>query len=126
MSNVHLLGFLPMEELISKYETCSVYIGAGNYEPWGMRLNDALMCGAPMIVNKGMGGYKMVKDYNCGLVFERNNYRELAKELELLMTDEILYLEKAEAAYNAADKIAPTIKAYEIVNVIKKKFPLWN
>lgn len=126
MGNVHLLGFLPMEDLISKYENCSVYIGAGNNEPWGMRLNDALMCGAPMIVNKGMGGYKMVKDYNCGLVFERNNYRELAREIEMLMRNEHLYLEKAEAAYIAAEKITPSVKAAEIVSVIKNRFPNWN
>lgn len=126
MENVHLLGFLPMEELISRYENCSLYIGAGNYEPWGMRLNDALMCGAPMVVNKGMGGYKMVKDYNCGLVFERNNYRELARKIEMLIKNEELYLEKAEAAYIAAEKINPYIKAAEIVNVITKKFPNWS
>ena len=34
-------GFVPMENLILLYETCSVYVGSGRHEPWGMRLNDA-------------------------------------------------------------------------------------
>lgn len=126
MKNVHLLGFLPMEEIIKKYEECSVYIGAGNNEPWGIRLNDALMCGSPLIVNKGMGGYKLVDDYNCGFTFNVNDYEKLADILETIITDKELYLDIADKAFNASKRIDPIVKSAEIASIIKKKFPSWN
>lgn len=125
MKNAHLLGFLPMEELIANYENCSVYVGAGNNEPWGMRLNDALLCGAPLVVNRGMGGFKLVDDYGCGLTFARNDYKGLADALEKLITDKQLYLQCANAAYEAAGMIEPSAKAREIVKEISKRFPEW-
>lgn len=121
MKNVQLCGFLPLEELISKYENCSVYVGTGNYEPWGMRLNDALCCGAPLIVNRGMGGHKLVDDYNCGITFKKNDARELASSLEKLILNKDLYLITSEAAYLAARLILPEIKAQEIANIIQEK-----
>lgn len=125
MYNVHLLGFLSMQELIANYENCSVYVGAGNNEPWGMRLNDALLCGAPLVVNRGMGGFKLVEDYGCGLTFARNNHMELANALERLITDKQLYIKFANAAFEAAGKIEPTTKAKETANLIRKRFPEW-
>lgn len=125
MTHVHLLGFLPMEELISKYENCSVYVGAGNNEPWGMRLNDALQCGAPLVVNEGMGGYKLINDYGCGITFKRDDYKELADALEKLINNKEHYLKIAQAAYDAVPMITPLAKAKEIVNIIKCRFPSW-
>ena len=107
LSNVEFLGFVDISKLIHLYETCSVYVGCGNYEPWGMRLNDCLLCGAPLIVNRGMGGVKMVDEYDCGLSFNRGDYFGLANAIERLMTDETLYLQIAKNAINAAEEIKP-------------------
>lgn len=123
--DVEFLGFVEMSELIKLYETCSVYVGTGNYEPWGMRLNDVLQCGAPLIVNKGMGGYKLVQDFGCGLIFEKNDYRGLADAISKLMTDEQLYLTCAEKAIQSVMHISPESKAKEIAAVIKENYKGW-
>lgn len=123
MKKVRLCGFVPLEELISKYENCSVYVGTGNYEPWGMRLNDALCCGAPLIVNRGMGGYKLVDDYKCGLTYDKNDVHQLAHALETLITNKDLYLKISDAAYHAAQKIHPHLKSQEIAELIYRKIP---
>lgn len=123
--NVEFLGFVEMSELIKLYENCSVYIGTGNYEPWGMRLNDVLQCGAPLIVNKGMGGYKLVKDFTCGLTFEKNDYKGLADAIKLLMTNEQQYLSFAENAVNSVPFISPEYKSKEISTIIKDKYKGW-
>lgn len=114
LKNVSFLGFVEMHRLIELYETCSVYIGTGNYEPWGMRLNDVLLCGAPIIVNRGMGGVKLVDEYLCGLSFKRKNSFELAQRIMELMTNQDLYLKVAENAFNAASIITPEIQAKHI------------
>lgn len=119
MKNVHLLGFLPITDLISQYENCSVYIGAGNNEPWGMRLNDALLCGAPLIINRGMGGSMLVDKYKCGLTFNKNDYQGLANALETMITNYDFYQKCADAAYKTSYIITPQNMACKVVDEIK-------
>lgn len=116
---IDFLGFVEMKKLIQIYENCSVYIGAGNYEPWGMRLNDVLQCGAPLIVNQGMGGKLLVDKYKCGLTFKRNNPVDLANQLEKLIQNKKKYLEISQCAYSAAKEISPQIIASQIYNQIR-------
>ncbi len=124
LSNVEFLGFVSMKRLIELYETCSVYVGAGSNEPWGMRLNDVLQCGAPLIVSRGMGGVKMVDDYKCGLAFDKNDYNGLAQNLETLIKDKATYLAIAENAYTAALSTSPANKAFELKAELDRRFPL--
>lgn len=113
--SVTFAGFLPMPELIKLYETCSVYVASGRHEPWGMRLNDALQCGAPIAVSRGMGGVQMVDDFGCGVSFGAEDYVELAHKLRRMIEDEAYYLRCAENAYEAAAKISPEHKAKELM-----------
>ena len=126
MQNVHLLGFVPLEKLIELYQTCSVYVGAGANEPWGMRLNDALQCGAPMIVCRGMGGNKLVVDYDCGYVFDKYNYLELSRIIEGLINDKDDYIRISNNAYNAAKKIEPNVMSKTIARYISSNYKGWQ
>jgi glycosyltransferase involved in cell wall biosynthesis len=121
LTNVNFLGFVDLEVLNHLYESCSVYVGTGNYEPWGMRLNDVLQCGAPLIVNRGMGGVKLVDDYGCGLTFNRNDYMGLAEVLEKMMKEKDLYLLLAQKAFVAAESIIPERQAAKISYEVQKK-----
>lgn len=112
-------GFLPMPELIKLYETCSVYVGAGRHEPWGMRLNDALNCGAPLVISRGMGGVKLVDDFHCGLAFDSGDARGLADALEWLSKNENVYRKCAHNARLAVDEITPRIQAQQLWQKIK-------
>lgn len=122
LSNIEFLGFVAMDTLIHLYETCSVYVGAGQAEPWGMRLNDVLQCGAPLIVSRGMGGVKLVDDYCCGLSFDRGDAAGLADAIKKMIIDKDSYLTYAENAYNAALAVAPAKKAVEMSKAIQHKF----
>lgn len=120
LNNVEFLGFVKMDKLIELYETCSVYVGTGNYEPWGMRLNDVLLCGSPLIVNRGMGGCKIVDDYGCGLTFDKNDANGLANAIERMITDQKFYLQAANNAITAAKEISPENAASKYGNIIKR------
>ena len=104
-------GFLPMPELMKLYESCSVYVAAGRHEPWGMRLNDALQCGAPLAVSRGMGGVQMVDEFGCGISFAAEDYVDLAHKLRRMIEDESFYLNCARNAFRAAKEVAPGKKA---------------
>ena len=125
LRNVSFLGFLPLPELVTLYENCSVYVGCGSHEPWGMRLNDALQCGAPLVISDGMGGSKLIDDYRCGAKFKKGNYRQLADILESMIKVEAQYLEYSRNAYIAALNINPDNKAKSIADTIRSRFPEW-
>lgn len=112
-------GFITMEELIHRYETCSVYVAAGRHEPWGMRLNDALNCGAPLVISRGMGGVKMVDDYGCGLAFKNGDAHDLADKLEMLATSPTVYSEICAHVAEASRACSPNAKAKEMISFIE-------
>ena len=73
-----------------------------------------------------MGGSKLVEDYGCGFVFRRGDYHKLAEQLELLISNKLLYLEVAGKAYQAALQIRPLKVAQKISDAIKESFERWN
>ena len=118
-------GFVPMGSLIKLYETCSVYVAAGRREPWGMRLNDALQCGAPLLVSRGMGGVQLVEEYGCGESFDADDYLDLACKLRRLIENEERYRLISRNAEIASYQISPELKAKTLVNMISSRFEGW-
>lgn len=125
LDNVEFLGFVELDTLKKLYETCSIYVGTGNYEPWGMRLNDVLQCGTPLIVNKGMGAHVLVEKYNCGITFDRGDSHGLARAIKELMQDEKMYISVADSAVSAATKITPEHMSRVIADKIHNSFKNW-
>ena len=119
---VDFVGLLPMSDLHKAYETCSVYVGAGRCEPWGMRLNDALNCGAPLVISRGMGGVKMIDDYGCGLSFENENALDLALKLRMLATDDSLYQTCAKNVVRASVECSPERMAVRLAKILKENW----
>ena len=111
-------GRVAMPELIRLYQSCSVYVGAGRSEPWGMRLNDALNCGAPLVVSRGMGGVKMVDDYGCGLAFCNGDAADLADKLIRLATDKKTYCVVARNVAVAARECSPRNMATKMISLL--------
>lgn len=122
---VNLAGFMEISALNRLYETCSVFVGTGRDEPWGMRLNDVLQCGVPMVVSRGMGGVQLVDIHRCGLTFEREDHVDLANKLRILALDEGYYKLCAKNAYEAANRITPDLMASKLILEINNRFPEW-
>ena len=122
---VEFTGLLPIHELISLYETCSLYVASGRSEPWGMRLNDALQCGSPIAVCRGMGGVQMVDSFGCGFTFRVDDYVDLANKLRRTILENSYYLEIAQNAFDAASKISPRNKAKELIREVNARWSDW-
>ena len=123
--NVEFTGFLPLGELIQLYQKCSVYVGTGRSEPWGMRLTDALHCGAPLIVSRGMGGVQLVDRYKCGLSFETDDEVDLANKIFELATRTDVYESAAICAVKASQATMPDEQAKELISKIDRVVPGW-
>ena len=79
-----------------------------------MRLNDALNCGAPLVVSRGMGGVKMVDDYGCGLAFQSGDADDLAKQLEELATSSEKYVQIVKGVCLAVERCSASAQANEL------------
>ena len=122
---VELVGFVEIDKLKELYADASVFVGAGRDEPWGMRLNDVLQCGLPLVVSRGMGGVQLVDRYHCGTTFEREDYVDLANKLRSLAMDGEYYRRCAVHAFEAATLITPDAMAGKLLEELNERFPGW-
>ena len=109
--------FVSMPELIRLYETCDVFVAAGENEPWGMRVNDALNCGMPFVVSDGMGARKLVKTTGAGLAFRPGDAADLARRLREVADGYVAFAGKA---FAAADVISPKEGARQMLEIISR------
>lgn len=124
--SVILKGFVTYDELLHLYQTCSCFVASGRSEPWGIRVNDALHCGSPLVVSEGMGAKKIVKDYGCGLVFSNNNPDDLANKLEYLITDKPRYLAIVNKVKQASLECLPVAISSRIADEIRSQYISWR
>jgi len=97
----HTGGKVSEEELQKLYGWADVFVGCGLCEPWGMRVNDAIHAGLPVVVSSGMGAKWLVEQFGCGGVFRRGDAKELADILERMAND-IDYRKRLIAGASAA------------------------
>jgi hypothetical protein len=83
----HTGGKVSEEEMQELYGWADVFVGCGLCEPWGMRVNDAIHAGLPIVVSSGMGSKWLVEQFGCGAVFKRGDSKELADILERIAND---------------------------------------
>ena len=48
------------DEMARAYSACSVMLGIGNFEGWGLTMSEALACGVPVVHGRGGGGREFI------------------------------------------------------------------
>ena len=113
-----LPDFVGADEVAELYKSCDAFVAAGRDEPWGIRVNDALNFGRPVLVGDGMGARKLVEETGAGLVFRAGSAEDLVAKLLELMKN---YEHFAARAREAAEKISPAAKARELLAEIGRR-----
>ena len=85
-SVVHMLGFRNQTELPELYGAADVLVLPSDIEPWGLVVNDALACGAAVVVSDQVGSGP---DLASGpeAVFPAKDVARLAEIFRRLITD---------------------------------------
>ena len=116
MAGVELVktgGQMSADELVRAIRGADVVVGCGYCEPWGMRINDALLEGTPVVVSDGMGVSWAVERYGCGCVVPKGDARALAAVLKRCR-DEPEFLERLRSgAQVSAKELLPENRAKE-------------
>ncbi len=119
-------GFASMPDLLELYQNCSIFVAPGRAEPWGMRVNDALQCGAPIVISDGMGAEKLVNDYGVGLTFRSNDVFDLAWRIRELAADANMYRRINQNLSDARVALLPEAAAERAVTSLLSNFPNWS
>ena len=111
-------GGLGVAELVAEIRRADVVVACGLCEPWGMRVNDVLLEGVPVVVSDGMGAAMLCDAYGCGCVVPKGDANALAAVLERCANDREFLAHLKSGAMKAARALLPRNMAREWVDKV--------
>ena len=85
---VRFLGFVNQSGLPSVYRSCDILVLPSEYEPFGVVVNEAMLCGLPAVVSDRVGArYDLVEEGKTGFVFPCGDTTVLSPLLYELLSD---------------------------------------
>ena len=111
-------GKLPAYEMERLYEWADVFVACGLCEPWGMRVNDAIHAGLPVVVSSGMGAKMIVEQHGCGSVYKAGDAKALADALLRFAKDRAFADSCLDGVAKAHEAWSPKAKAKEFIRLI--------
>ena len=104
-------GKMSEEELVAEIRRADVVVGCGYCEPWGMRINDSLLEGTPVVVSDGMGAAAVCDWYGCGCVVPKGDVSALARVLKRCKDEPEFLAKLRSGAQVAARELLPESRA---------------
>lgn len=111
-------GKVDASELPGLYEWADIVVACGLCEPWGMRVNDVLLAGLPVVVSDGMGAAMLCDEFGCGCVVPKGDANALAAVLERCAKDCEFLAHLRSGVKRAAAEIAPEKRAKVLLNKV--------
>jgi glycosyltransferase involved in cell wall biosynthesis len=97
--HVRFLGFVNQSGLPETYCASDVLVLPSSYEPFGVVVNEAMLCGCAVIVSDRVGArFDLVRQGETGFVFPSSNVGALAGVLRLALSDRSALRRMGEAA----------------------------
>jgi len=120
LERVRFLGFVNQSELPAIYTAADLMVLPSGYEPFGVVVNEAMLCGCAVAVSDRVGAARdLVAPVNRNFVFPCGDVAALAKLLRDFMADPAQLVEYREAAarriaaWSPAENVAATVDAID-------------
>jgi len=113
-------GKVDAANLPGLYAWADVFVACGLCEPWGMRVNDAIHAGLPVIVSDGMGAKWLVEQFGCGCVYRHRDVHELADVLERMAKDADFTARIKSGVKAAHEAWKPEKRAKDFLEIIER------
>ena len=82
---VHLPGYLPYSQLPLHYAMADIFVHPAVREQWGVSVNEAMVCGVPVIAADTVGAAKdLIKEGESGCTYAAGDSQALARQLYFL------------------------------------------
>jgi glycosyltransferase involved in cell wall biosynthesis len=85
---VRWLGFVNQSQLPAIYAACDVLVLPSSYEPFGLVVNEAMLCGCSAIISDRVGAkFDLVRDGETGFVYPCGDIKQLSARLSQILTN---------------------------------------
>lgn len=121
---VKFLGFVNQSQLPSIYSSADLFILPSEYEPFGVVVNEAMLCGCPVIVSDQVGaGYDLVQSGENGFVYPCGDINALAKILKEVLPDHHRLQKMGAATTERMQSWSPKENIEAIIQALEKSLP---
>ncbi|MGC8979482.1 glycosyltransferase family 4 protein [Caldisericum sp.] len=122
---VFFVGGKSWKEVVEYYTLADVFILPSLSEPWGLVVNEAMICGLPVIVSKSAGSYwDLLKEGINGFGFDPLNQKELENIMLKFISGEVNMKKMGEASKEIIKEYTPENAARQMLKGIEKVLEL--
>jgi glycosyltransferase involved in cell wall biosynthesis len=105
---VRILGFVNQSQLPSVYRAADLFVLPSLYEPFGLVVNEAMLCSCPVAVSDQVGAkYDLVREGENGYIFPTGNVDALAAIFRDFLADPAKRARMGEAARQRMETWSP-------------------
>lgn len=118
---VRFLGFVNQSQLPSIYRCADLFVFASEHEPFGVVVNEAMLCGCPVVVSDRVGArYDLVDHGKTGLIYPCGDVDGLAKILQTVLVDPQQLKNMGDAAAERMKSWSPHQNVESLVHAVEK------
>ena len=118
--NIVFYGVLSQNEYDDLIVNMDILVAPGYNEPWGIRVNESIQRGQPVICSDGLGASDLIAESGCGMVFQKGNYKQLADYINVYLSDKNRVIQDMNYGLLYKDKISCRTKSEELFNGLTK------
>jgi glycosyltransferase involved in cell wall biosynthesis len=120
-NKVRFLGFVNQSALPEVYVSSDVMVLPSEYEPFGLVVNEAMLCGCGVIVSDCVGArFDLVKDRETGRVYPCGNISSLSQCLQEALSAPASLSVQRQAARDHIAKWCPALYVQKFVHAVIK------
>ena len=117
---VRFLGFVNQSALPDVYRSSDVMVLPSEYEPFGVVVNEAMLCGCPVIVSDRVGArFDLVREGETGAVYPYGDVAMLTSCLQQMLSNPSLRQARAEAAERLIGRWSPEAYVESFVEAMR-------
>lgn len=118
---VRFTGLVKYSRLAEFYAASDVLLFPSEHEPYGLPVNEAMICGIPAIVSDRVGaGYDLVENGKTGFVYPCGDVAALEAILRKALPDRALLKEMGEQARERMKSWSPQVNADATILAVEK------
>ncbi|MER9676186.1 glycosyltransferase family 4 protein [Mesorhizobium sp. M0208] len=135
--NVKFVGVVSNDKLKELFDWANILVAPGLEEPWGIRVNEALLSGLPVVVSDGVGAKELVEVSGAGELFRAGSSASLADALtrslarlsnEAELVDKVCAFQRSITPHAAAAYLVEVLDYIQAGSVVSltRPIPPWS
>ena len=122
LERVRFLGFVNQSQLPAVYRCADLFVLPSEYEPFGLVVNEAMLCRCPVVVSDRIGArYDLIREGETGLVYSCGNVDALAAILQNVLPNRVRLRQMGEAAYQRMENWSPREYVEALVQALESR-----